>query len=291
MNSAANFMWNCQQVLHHKNNPIVPAGLMLIAGSLNVYHHLSSENDSGLKTFLAMILMQMLPLVILELKIMSCADPVGLFCKFAAPVTLLHSIFLLQRVCQYPLYEQGYVLYSVAGLAGAIWTMHAGYRQRWFHIHRYTAVWNLVAIAVMAAFCTESAEAYFGSYRYRNWGKYLTAVLQSTNCYVELMAFVPAVWMVYREGMTMQQATNVDSIDTKRTSTAFFLFLVIFYFTEDIHSAYEAMFVSPLAAVAHVVHFLLLLDFAFYVLAHVYNPTKLMGELRKWLPADLACAV
>merc|ERR1719162_2339832 len=103
------------------------------------------------------------------------------------------------------------------------------------------------------------------------------------------MAFVPAVWVVYRESDS--HGSDLDSPATKRTSTAFFLFLVIFYFTEDIFQAYEALFVSPLAAIAHLAHFLLLLDFAFYILAHVYNPEKLVGELRKWLPADLACAV
>merc|ERR1719420_2659829 len=105
------------------------------------------------------------------------------------------------------------------------------------------------------------------------------------------MAFVPAVWMLYRESTSGERMPSVESIQTKRTSTAFFLFLVIFYFTEDITQAYESMFISPLAAMAHMAHFLLLSDFAFYILAHVYNPEKLMGELRKWLPADLACAV
>lgn len=270
---------------------------MLVAGSLLVYRHATEEvrGNDPLKTFLAMILIQMLPLVALELKITSCTDPVGLFCKFAAPVTLMHGIFLLQRVCQYPLYEQGYVMFSVAGLAGAVFTMHKGYRQRWFNIFQYTAVWNLAIMAFVAAACTESAEAYFGGstmgFGNRTWLKYFKVVLQTTNSYVELLAFVPAVWMAFRDDTSRAPVTNVDSIDTKRTSTAFFLFLVIFYFTEDVFQACESWSVSPLAAMAHVVHFLLLLDFAFYVLAHVYNPEKLIGELRKWLPADLACAV
>lgn len=293
MMSCTNLIWQAQEVLHRKNSPIVPGALLLIAGSLVVYRHMAQEVNSGrdhLKSFLAMIVVQMLPLVALEMKIMSCADPVGLFCKFAKPVTLMHAAFLLMRIIQYPLYAQGYVIFSLLGLCGAVVTLHKGCNLHWSRILEYKAVCNLLLLAFMAACCTEYVEIYFHpQLRWRSWGKYITAVLMTTNSYVELMAFVPAVWMVYRD--TEFKSVDLDSIVTKRTSTAFFLFLVIFYFTEDIFQAYESLFVSNLAATAHIAHFLLLLDFAFYVLAHVYNPEKLMGELRKWLPADLACAV
>lgn len=295
MTSGANLMWRSQEFLHQKNSPIVPGFLMLVAGSLVVYRHMTVEHpdQDHLKTFLAMIVIQMLPLVALEVKIMECADPVGLFCKFAAPVTLMHGIFLLMRVCQYPLYEQGYLIFSVAGLAGAAVTMHKGFRMELGAIFQHSTVWNLVALALVAAACTEYAEVYFGPawLANRSWRAHFTSTLSTANSYIELMAFVPAVWMMYRESTSGERMTQIDSIQTRRTSTAFFLFLVIFYFAEDVLQAYEAFVVSPLAAIAHVAHFLLLSDFAFYVLAHVYNPEKLIGELRKWLPADLACAV
>jgi len=298
MTSAANFIWRSHEVLHRKNNMVVPGSLMLLAGSLIVYRHMTQVNNHGtdnLKTFLAMTLIQMIPLVALECKVMSCADPVGLFCKFAAPVTLMHSVFLFLRICQYPLYAQGYVFFSVLGFAGAVVTMSKGFKQRWFNIFQYPAVWKLVALAFVAAAFTVSADAYFAPVWRRRlrgyWWKLFKSVLTTTNHYVELMAFVPAVWMMYNEDKSGQHTTQVESKDTKRTSTAFFLFLVIFYFTEDIVDAWETKFRSPLSSAAHVAHFMLLLDFAFYILAHVYNPEKLMGELRKWLPADLACAV
>lgn len=292
LTSSAHLMWRTQEILHRKNSPVVPVGMMLLASSLVVYRHVYTETmeEDHLKTFLAMILVQMLPLVALEMKIMSCADPVGLFCKFAAPVTLLHGIFLLMRVIQYPLYQQGNLMFAIMGVLGAGFTMQCGYRQRWSGIFQYTSVWSLLALAVLAACCTESIDDMFSpAWRVRSWEKYIAAVLATSNSYIELMAFVPAVWMVYRESDS--QGFHVESSITKRVSTAFFLFLVIFYSTEDLWQAWSALYVAPIAAIAHVAHFLLLLDFAFYVLAHVYNPEKLMGELRKWLPADLACAV
>merc|ERR1719263_304701 len=94
-------MWQTQNVLHKKPQ-VVPGILLLLAGSLVVYRHMNHspgeyESDS-LKTFLAMVVVQMLPLVALEMKIMSCADPVGLFCRFAMPVTLIHTFFLGMRL-------------------------------------------------------------------------------------------------------------------------------------------------------------------------------------------------
>lgn len=292
MMSSANLMWKAQEVLHRKNSPLVPGALLLIAGFLVVYRHVSHDNDGRdhLKHFLAMIVVQMLPLVALEMKIMSCADPVGLFCRFATPVTMMHALFLLMRVIQYPIYQQGYLAFAILGFAGAVFTISKGFNQRWSCLLQHKSVWGLLLVALVAACCTEYVEAIFHpSLRTRSWGKYTATLFSTTNSYIELMAFVPAVWMVYRENDF--QSIDLNSVVTKRTSAAFFLFLVIFYFTEDVWQAYESLTVSNLACIAHLAHFFLLLDFAFYVLAHVYNPEKLMGELRKWLPADLACAV
>merc|ERR1719449_137146 len=79
--------------------------LLGVAGSLIVYRHMTEEVrlhvKDPIKTFLGLIIIQMLPLVALEMKIMSCADPVGLFCKFATPVTLIHAVFLGMRLIQH----------------------------------------------------------------------------------------------------------------------------------------------------------------------------------------------
>jgi hypothetical protein len=278
MSSTANLMWRYQEVLHRKNNPIVPGVLMLIAGSLIVHRHVTTETygTDNLKTFLALVLIQMLPLVALEMKIMQCADPVGLFCKFAAPVTMMHGIFLAMRVCMYPIMPDD-IVWSIGGVIGAAVAMHKGYGKSWRCIYQYPAVWSLVMFAFMAAAATEGLEQYLSPYRHwdtPSWGRIAKQILIAANNYVELVAFVPAVWMMYREGNFGNSITQVDSIDTKKTSTAFFFVLVIFYFTEDVMQAFTVWSVAPVAAIAYIVHFLLLLDFAFYVLAHVYNPVE-----------------
>jgi len=294
MMSSANLMWRTQEILHRKNNPIVPGALMLVASSLVVYRHMFEETNGqrdGLKTFLAMIVVQMLPLVALEMKIMSCADPVGLFCKFAVPVTLMHGSFLLMRVFHTYIVTQSLDSFAtldgfrlLCGLIGAAYTMHRGFCQRWYSIFQHQTVCNLLLLGFVAAGSTVSLEAYVDKV-----GIDYTDVLSTAIDYVELLAFVPAVWVVYRQSDS--RGSDLDSVATKRTSTAFFLFLVIFYLTEDIFQAYEALSTAPVASIAHLAHFCLLLDFAFYVLAHVYNPEKLMGELRRWLPVDLSYEV
>merc|ERR1719240_1101002 len=99
--------------------------MMLIASSLVVYRHMYTQTRESdvLKTFLAMILVQMLPLVALEMKIMSCADPVGLFCKFATPVTLVHAFFLGMRLAMHSSYDSSTLCTSGLGFVGALITM------------------------------------------------------------------------------------------------------------------------------------------------------------------------
>jgi len=292
--SVANMLWQTQAVLHKKNNPVVPAGLLLIACSLVVYRHMtytdgSDQNIDALKTFLAMILVQMMPLVILEMKIMSCVDPVGLFCKFAVPVTMLHAVFLSMRFCIYDSHDSSYLRFTAAGLAGAILTMYKGFHWSPRDIFHHKSVWYLTFLSLLGACVVSSLDwaLNMGGSFGKEW---FVEVMQESNNYLEILAFVPAVWMVCREDKNAGRL-QVEELDTKRTSTAFFLFLVGFYLSEDLINAFEAYPFSHLAAAGHIVHFLLLLDFACYILAHIYNPQKLMGELRKWLPVDLSYEV
>jgi len=287
MSSSVNTMMWCAQDVLHKKPQVVPAALLLLSSSLVVYRHMTYETYGGddiLKTFLAMILVQMLPLLALEMKIMSCADPVGLFCKFASPVTLTHLIFMGMRLCMYFKHSHMFLARSLLGFLGAFVVMHKGFHQRWSYIFQYGSVFCLVGFCLLASLGTQSLDVFLSESQ-PSWEKFFVTVMSTSIDYIEICAFVPAVWMVYRQD---QSRFQVESVDTKRTSTAFFLFLVGFYFLEDVVSAYQAWSFSALASVAHIAHFFLLADFACYVLAHIYNPEKLVGELRKWLPADFS---
>ena len=60
------------------------------------------------------------------------------------------------------------------------------------------------------------------------------------------------VWMVYRQDQRIYDDT--DCVSTQRKATAFFLFLVGFYVTEDLLQAWEAFGTAKVAACGHLVH-------------------------------------
>merc|ERR1719198_1201231 len=172
-------------------------------------------------------------------------------------------------------------------------TLHAGFKESPMTVAlKCRNVWFLLVVAVACAFVTNSIDGYVNpppSWRPQTWGDFFNGMLSTSNTYLEILAFVPAVWMVYSQNQRIYDDT--DCVSTKRKATAFFLFLTGFYVLEDLYSAWNSWNVAKVAATAHVLHFLLLSDFACYVLGHIYNPDKLLGPLRKWLPADLSCDV
>eukprot|EP00746_Dinoflagellata_sp_MGD_P148957 gnl/MRDRNA2_/MRDRNA2_81074_c0_seq3.p1 gnl/MRDRNA2_/MRDRNA2_81074_c0~~gnl/MRDRNA2_/MRDRNA2_81074_c0_seq3.p1 ORF type:complete len:245 (+),score=39.58 gnl/MRDRNA2_/MRDRNA2_81074_c0_seq3:1-735(+) len=238
------------------------------------------------------------------MKIMSCADPVGLFCKFATPVTLVHAIFLCMRLGLYQMYETEELIYCGVGLVGALATMILGFKCSPMDILRCGNVWALLLLAFAAAFATTAVESYlhprydhndihqFNSFVRRDastktWifihEQFISDMFSTANSYIELTAFVPAVWMVYIQD---QKVYYTDPVSTKRKATAFFLFLAAFYLIEDVKSAWDSWEDTHAGAIAHLLHFALLCDFAFFVLAHIYNTDKLVGTLRNWFPEN-----
>lgn len=312
MFSTTNAMWQINRLLHSKDSQgqIVPALLMLVAGSLVVHNHVINDGeDYQVKKFFWMILLQMIPLAILEFKIASCADPVNMFCKFSVPVTLMHAIFLCTRVVYSVLISGNPIPYvemqCLFGFCVAMVTLYKGFDLSLTSkcISEHSAVWRLALICFLAAAFVEGLAAAgwdedqaqlieeIGDNHF--WHIWLLCTIRSAGVYGELICFIPAVWMMFQSdsGGYVDRPADVESSKVKKKATSFFLFLVTFYVFEDLYNAYHFFTVVPLAAFAYAAHFLLLLDFACYVLAHIYNPEKLVGELQKWLPVDLSCAV
>jgi hypothetical protein len=241
---------------------------------------------------MGMIILQMLPLCCLEMKIMQCADPVGLFCKFATPVTLIHIFAFGMRLVlkQHDSFTLSYS--AIAGVAGMI-IMVKVYRTSLWSVIKCQSVWTLIILSLVASVATTCLDLYLHpemDIRLIVWEAFVRNIFRTANSYIELVAFVPAVLMVCREDKNASRA-QTELEDTKRTATAFFLFLVCFYVTEGIYNAYLTYELSVMVMITSLAHLALLIDFAFYVLAHIYNPEKLMGDLRKWLPFDVSFEV
>jgi len=278
-------LWKTQSMLHSSDSKTLPALLLLSAGSLVVYRHCTAQEwelqDGGdnLRTFLALIVLQMLPLIFLEVKILTCPDPISLLGKFGTKVMLMHSAFLALHA----FVEHRVGSFNFIALILSFVVLKFGFNLRlslasaWQH----RDVGLLIVLAFTAAVLTEMVDVLFVM---ESWPP-LSDLCSTTSDYLEILAFVPAVWSVARAHMNMEADFTVSTVDPRRQSLFFFAFVGCLYFHEDVLNGACAYFFSiPLAAGGHMVHFLLLLDFAGFILAHIYNPDNLKGKLLRWLP-------
>merc|ERR1719183_2700390 len=228
--------------------------------------------------------------------------------KISGKVLFLHAAFLVVRT---PLhYTAGgfdsQTFYALSGLisACALLPTFFGFRPNLRTLIENKEAFVVAGLAILAAIFTEACNAYLANNLWwsitSSYGrrKTLIAMAETSGLYMELTAFVPAVWMVCRpnKGGGNQDffsgSVEVTVAETRMRAVAFFAFLIGFYFTEDVVSAFQLSRELPLAALGHTAHFLLLLDFAGFLLASLYDPEKLekmMGSMLNML-AD-ACAV
>jgi len=278
----ANAMWRTQVALHGQSNHItLPALLVASASVLVIYKHFTDEQGGDpIKHFLALIAIQMLPLVFLEMKILSCPDPVGMLSRFGTKVLLMHCCFLGLRVCAWPLLEIGLGFCNLLAFAGVCVALHWGFRFRCSSIAAHLDICGLLLLAIVCALFTEVLD-------FHRQASLLECTIFTASSYMEILAFVPAVWMVHKTVKKNDDAYISGSDGVQTQAAFFFAFLVPFYIMEDVISAFRFGGEEPLAAVGHVVHFLLILDFACFLLSHIYNPDKVQGSFLRWLPDQL----
>jgi hypothetical protein len=279
----ANAMWRTQVALHGQSNNItLPAILVAAASVMVIYKHFTDEQSGDpTKHFLGLIVIQMLPLVFLQTKILSCPDPIAMLSRFGTKVLLMHACFLALRVSAWPLLEVGLGFCNVLGLVVACLALHFGFKFRLASMGQHMDVLLLVLIAVVCALFTELLD-------FNRQASLLECTIFTTSSYTEILAFMPAVWMVHK-GVKKNddEKVSVETHSAQNQATFFFAFLVPFYIMEDVISAFRVGSLEPLAALGHTVHFLVLLDFACFLLSHIYNPDKVQGSFLRWLPDQL----
>jgi hypothetical protein len=276
----SNALWQAQTTLHGKNNNVViPAMLVATASILVVYKHFADEHGGDpIKHFLGLVVIQMMPLIFLQMKILSCPDPVSMLTRFGAKTLLMHICFLALRVCAWPLLEVGLGFCNLVGLVVACAALHWGFNFSCNSLRAHSDVCGLWLLAVAGALCTELLD-------FHRQVSLLESTIFTASNYIELLAFVPAVWMV-QQAVKKNDDTYVAGADSKVQSQAvfFFAFLVLYYVMEDVISAFRVGGDAPLAAIGHIVHFLLLLDFACFLLAKIYNPDQVHGSFLRRIP-------
>jgi hypothetical protein len=275
-------MWRTQVALHGQgNNVTLPAVLVAAASVLVVYKHFTDEQSGDpIKHFLALVVIQMLPLIFLQMKILSCPDPVGMLSHFGTKVLLMHGCFLALRVLAWPLLEVGLGACNLIGLVVVCVALRWGFNFRCASIRHHIDIGGLLLLAMLGALATELLD-------FKRQENLLECTIFTASSYMEILSFVPAVWMVQKMVKKSDDVATSTAENVQHQAAFFFAFLIPFYIMEDVISAFRVGGIEPLAAVGHIVHFLLVLDFACFLMSHIYNPDKVPGSFLRWLPDQL----
>merc|ERR1719282_750523 len=105
---------------------------------------------------------------------------------------------------------------------------------------------------------------------------------------IELGVFMPAMWTMLRERPSAHAVPAAEPTGIRLKSICFFGWLLAFYMFEDVVAAWEERRLSPRACVARVGHYLLLVDFAAFILGHFFDQQKfdkLVGAVTSWMLA------
>lgn len=288
-------LWQAHGFLHKTDNIIIPATLLMISVSMAMYQHVTDRDtgDTSTRNFLILIFLSLFPLAFLEKKLMACKDPLGMISKFSTKVLMMHVGFLFIRFLSgilYFDYQTRFFHYRSRAsfvVASIMLAKIFGFRLSRANIWEHRDVLLLVGIALLTAISTEWIDAYMKGFFVQSWfpdlyfNRVALFILISSSDYIEILAFVPAMWMVCRDDKNAE-VKEADVAETQKRALALFVFILIFYTTEDLHSAFTIGMDLPMAAGGHIAHFLLLLDFSAYVLAHLYDPSKcekLIGKI------------
>merc|ERR1719428_1627185 len=148
-----------------------------------------------LKTLMAMVVIQMLPLFLLEAKLASCNDQVAFLSACSGKVLMMHMCFLGIRVGFHPFAEMGCGCWNLLGLLASLIIMVHAYHLRpsLSCLVQYKDVGCLVLLAVCAALGTEAINATFRGMPPST--EMMQFALEEASDYIEILAFVPALWV------------------------------------------------------------------------------------------------
>jgi len=283
-----------QNVLHSTDSIVLPATMLLLGSFIVAYQHCTHGDTSrtSARNFLIKILISMVPLAILEVRVPKCADPVGLFSRFSTKVMMMHAGFLALRFSSVlwdleahrPWFDTVMLLAACASLPTVF-----GLRPSLKDLREHRDVFLLMAVSVSLA----AVEVYTFSRRYHSREQLAQDMVITSSDYIEIVAFVPAVWMAFRrDGVAAEEQDAAKISTSQKRALCLFAFMLTFYSMEDIGSALAVWRYHKIAAFGHTLHYLLLLDFAGFLLAHLCDPAKLQamkGSFMSWM--HIVCTV
>jgi len=286
-------VWQIQNMFHCGDSMVLPGALLLAASVVVLYEHIANAHDTQMRNFVAMIIVTMLPLAFLERKLFSCSDPVGALSKFSTKVLLMHLSFWVLHLMQgvVSALAGGYSIYQLGSMcsntdlcflitACILLPTVFDFRFSRTFMREHLDVWCILLAACLAAASTEALTMGLEGKLWRAmWSPYLRktlilSTLDTAGLYIELMAFVPAIWTVCRGSKDATVAKSADIEGAKKRAVCFLAFLFAFYFIEDMYYGVFQNWSMVIATLGHTAHFLLFLDFAAFLLAHFYDSDR-----------------
>ncbi|CAK0816172.1 unnamed protein product [Prorocentrum cordatum] len=183
----------------------------------------------------------------------------------------MHALFLSMRVaCMMSRALPPGALNTWGNIVGVVssWiAMGLAYTKQLSSIRHHVDIAVLTALAFCAAQATELVVN----------GSLLVhpALIGSmTSDDLEVLAFLQGVLAVIRYGRKDHLSQPVDPQECNVNALAFGILVVGFYVVEDVATAYLAIahHEPHFASVAHLLHFVILADFGFYVIASAFCP-------------------
>jgi len=272
-------IWKAQAAMR-KNSMIVPGAMCFLSSGLVLYQHIFPDKDNPMLTWLSLILATMLPLAYVDSKISACSDPLGLMFKWGPKVLLMHLAFLLFRM-RLLFYPEEVLLNAtnVGGVIVVVCVLVFAFKAH-ENMHEHLDVACLVLIAFSASLVTEMVDVAIKGWATPRWQPtHLEQIVMSSSDYTEILAFVPAIMIMFKSDKKGDDVANVDMGEAKKRAIGMALFFVGFYLVEDAFTSWLIAGALPMRAISHVLHFLLMADFSFYLLGAVFNPADNKGTM------------
>lgn len=281
-----------QKFLKKSVNFILP-GMLLMGGFGSIIHRVISYDsprygNDVVKTFLIMVMLQLLPVAALKLKTWLCSDLVTLMPMALTKTLMMHVAVQICRL-MFHVYaslinstmavESWQQCFDFVSLCVALYILVKEFDMKVENLtgKEHLDVFTTVAGGCIMATIVNVIAPIDGRMVRLIW------VLNDCGNYMEILAFVPVARILCLEIDVEGRGTSVCE-DDRRKTRIFMAFILAFYFWDDICFS-AALAEIPLVAAGKAAHFVMLLDFAGYFVLQAGAQPQIVDEiLPKVLP-------
>lgn len=282
------------------NHALVPGVLFIASCSFYLWRHFQKDKVAHpFESIWVMVLIQMLPLIALKMKLGACLDRMGLVPFLLVKTLLMHmSLFALRITAQAMQdFSMGRHRLSLYLTVDCVFLVCAVYVLRAFGLQprnvpdliqlsrEHQDVRNLLLMAVSFAIApfTILDRKLLGDLHLRD-------VLFEASNYVDIVAFMPIVWILYRADLyddaKFGGVGTLLSVEVQGRVRTFLTFLCVFYAWEDIFDSFLSLRNDPMVMGLKGAHYILVLDFSQFFIRQVRASATGQGGKRKGFNED-----